>query len=306
MTTGSIKGSFAAFCAALAFVVLSALGFSGCGAAESAAADPSLAPKAETLAVAPVDPSAPAVNPAMPAGPSIEIKANSPADTVRAFYERLRNKQYVAAMKLTNLRPAVDGLTEEEMKDLGVDFGRIAASIPPQMPINGEIVSGDEATVTLKMPNEKDGKMETNEIRLRKEGDAWMMLVADPEGEKRVRREGKNYFFSLRMDVHHSEAKAMLDRINKAEGIYALQNGGKFADLDALVAKGYLPTDIKSSESTGYRYKVALSFDKSTYTSHAIPAVYGKTGKLSFAMRIRRGKDPELASKDAKGEMLKN
>jgi hypothetical protein len=303
MTIGFIKGGYRAYVAGLSFFILAAFLFSGCGAAESAAPDTSIAPKADALAVAPGGPSG---NPAIPSGPSIEIKANSPADTVRAFYERLRNRQYVAAMKLTNLRPAVEGLTEEEMKDLGVDFGQIAASIPPQMPINGEIVSGDEATVTMKMPNEKDGKMETNEIRLKKDGDSWMMLVADPDGEKEVRRQGKNYFFSLRMEVHHSEAKAMLDRINKSEGIYALQNGGKFADIDTLVAKGYLPPDISSSESTGYVYKVILSFDKSTYTAHAVPATYGKTGKLSFAMRIRKGKDPELASKDVRGEMLKN
>ena len=98
----------------------------------------------------------------------------------------------------------------------------------------------------------------------------------------------------------------MLDRVNKAEGIFALQNGGKFADIDTLVSKGYLPADIKSTDSTGYKYSIALAFDKSTYTAHAVPAVYGKTGRLSFAMRIRKGKEPELASKDVKGELLKN
>lgn len=302
MTKGFIKGSAGAHRAGLPFVILAIVLVAGCSSVESAP-ESSVSPKAETLAVAPADPAA---NPAMPSGPSIQIKANSPADTVRAFYERLRNKQYVAAIKLTNLRPAVEGLTEQEMQDLGVDFSQLAESIPPQMPINGEIVSGDEATVTMRVPNDKDGKLETNEIHLRKEADGWIMLVADPEGEKEVRREGKNYFFALRMQVHEQEAQAMLDRINKAEGIYALQNGGKFTDIDTLVSKGYLPADIKSAESTGYKYNVALAFDKSTYTAHAVPAVYGKTGRLSFAMRIRKGKDPELASDDVKGEMLKN
>lgn len=302
MTTGFIKGSTCAHSAVLPFIILAALLITGCGSPESPS-ETAVTPQAETLAIAPAEQPA---NPAMPAGPAIQIKENSPADTVRAFYERLRNKQYVAAMKLTNLRPAVEGLTEAEMSDLGVDFSQLAENIPPQMPINGEIVSGEEASVTMKVPNEKDGKLETNEIRLRKEGDSWVMLVADPEGEKEVRREGKNYFFALRMDVHEAEAQAMLQRINKAEGIYALQNGGKFADIDTLVGKGYLPVDISSPESTGYKYNVALSFDKATYTAHAVPAVYGKSGRLSFACRIRKGEAPELVSKDVKGKMLKN
>lgn len=236
----------------------------------------------------------------------IDIKANSPAHTVSAFYERLRANQFIDALKLTNLRPAVEGLTPEEVKDLGVDFSEIASTIPPQMPINGEIVSGDEATVTMRMPNEKDGQMETNEIRLRKVGDGWLMIVVDDEGEKMVRREGKNYFFALRMEVHHREAQAMLERINKAQGIFALQNGGKFADLETLIGMGYVPKDAASSETTGYNYKISLAFDRSTYTVHATPSEYGKTGRLSFATKIRKGRDPELASKDMRGEILQN
>lgn len=288
--------------AGLLLLVVSAFVFAGCGS--GAGADSTVAnPNAEANPfVAPE----PGKEPVMPAGPSIEIKANSPADTVKAFYERLRANQFIAALKLTNLRPAVEGLSPEEIKDLGVDFGELAKSVPPQMPINGEIVSGDEATVTMKMPNEKDGKLETNEIQLRKEGDNWIMLVADAEGEKMIRKEGKNYFFALRMEVHHREAQAMLQRINKAQGIHALQNGGKFADLETLANRGYVPADALSSESTGYNYKVALAFDNSTYTIHATPAVYGKTGRLSFASKIRKGQDPELLSKDNKGKILQN
>ncbi|QQS43120.1 MAG: hypothetical protein IPM63_09395 [Acidobacteriota bacterium] len=295
-------GSFRVSSAALPFLFVLAVFVNGCGSAASS--DPAAtAAKADANPLTAADPAA---APVMPAGPSIDIKANSPADTVKVFYERLRANRFIDALKLTNLRPAVEGLTPEDVKDLGVDFSEVASSVPPQMPINGEIVSGDEATVTMKMPNEKDGKIETNEIRLRKEGDVWIMLVADPEGERAVRKEGKNYFFSLRMEVHHREAQAMLERINKAQGIYALQNQGKFADLETLANKGYVPADALSAESTGYNYKIALAFDRSTYTVHATPAVYGKTGRLSFASRIRKGKDPELVSRDSKGEILQN
>lgn len=301
----SSSGSFRKWSAALPFLFSIAIIFSGCGAgvpSESASA----ASPSEPGAGAPEVPGSAESSSAAPSGPTIEIQANSPADTVRAFYERLRANQFIAALKLTNLRPAVEGLTEDEMKDLGVDFRQLAESVPPQMPINGEIVSGDEATVTMKMPNEKDGKLETHEIRLRKDGDRWQMLVADEDGEKMIRKEGKNYFFVLRMEVHHAEAQAMLERINKAQGIFALQNGGKFADLETLIGKGYVPTDAASSESTGYNYKISLAFDRSTYTAHATPAVYGKTGRLSFATRIRKGSDPEFSSKDVKGKILQN
>jgi len=285
--------------ASLPFLLAVACLIPGCGATPSATTS-------DSVASVPGSPGTDELNLSMPTGPSIEIKANSPADTVRAFYERLRQNQFVSALMLTNLRPAVEGLTQQELDDLGVDFKQLAQSVPPQMPINGEIVSGDEATVTMKMPNEKDGKLETHEVRLRREGDGWLMLVADEEGEKMIRREGKNYFFVLRMEVHEAEAQAMIERINKAQGIYALQNGGKFGDLETLIGKGYVPADAASSESTGYNYKVSLAFDKSTYTVHATPAEYGKTGRLSFASRIRKGKDPELISKDVNGKILQN
>lgn len=301
MKISFFRGSFRSLIAGLSFLFLALAFTSGCGTAS--VEQPDQPAKTE---IGSSKASAPQPEPAEPKGPSIEIEENSPADTVRAFYERLRANQFIAALKLTNLRPAVEGLTKKEIEDLGVDFGELARSVPPQMPINGEIVSGDEATVTMKIPNEKDGKEETNEIRLRKEGRNWVMLVADPDGEKMVRKEGRNYFFALRMQVHHQEAAAMLQRINKAQGIFALQNGGKFAELATLVDRGYVPKDVLSSESTGYNYKIALAFDRSTYTAYATPAVYGKTGKLSFASRIRRGQTPEMESRDVKGEILQN
>lgn len=240
----------------------------------------------------------------MKSGPTIEIKKNSPSDTVSVFYARLRENRFRDALVLTNLRPAVEGLSDKEVEELGVDFRQIAGMIPAQMPINGEIVTGDDATVTVEMPNEKDGKLEIQELRLRKQKGYWILLVADPQGEKRVKKEGKNYFFALRMDVHHEEAKAMLNRISKAQAIYSLKNQGKFADLRTLVEKGYVPTDALSVESTGYKYDVSLAYDESTYTALATPAEYGKSGKLSFALRIRRGVEPLMISKDVKGKSL--
>jgi hypothetical protein len=239
-------------------------------------------------------------------GAMIRIKENSPADTVRIFYKRLREKKFRDAIVLTNLRPAIEGLTDSEIKDLGVDFGFLAKNVPEHMPINGEIITGKDATVTVRMPNEETKKPEIQEIKLRRSGNSWIVLVADEDGEKMAKKEGKNYFFALRMDVHHQEAKAMLDRIGKAQLIYSMKFGGRFTDLETLIEKGFVPEDAKDSVSTGYQYEVLLASNNATYTALATPAAYGKTGKLSFALSITRDAQPRLTSKDLKGKPLQN
>lgn len=241
-----------------------------------------------------------------PKGALIEIKKDSAADTVKVFYDRLREKKFRDAIMLTNLRPAIEGLTNDELKELGVDFGFLAQSIPENMPINGEIVVGDKATVTVKMPDENDARIQTQEIKLRRENNNWVLLLADENGEKEAKKEGNNYFFALRMKVHHEEAKTMLERIYKAQMIYSTQNDGRFADLQTLVAKGYVPPDALGSITTGYKYDIALREDNTLFTSLATPAEYGKTGKLSFAYKVSREKRPELISKDLSGKPFKN
>jgi hypothetical protein len=240
----------------------------------------------------------------MRSGAKIPIKKDSPADTVLVFYSRLREKRFRDAILLTNLRPAIEGLTDDEMKDLGVDFGFLAQKIPAKIPINGEIVSGKIATVTVEMPDNETDKIALQKINLRQEKENWIILTVDEKAEKLVRKEGKNYFFALRIDVHHKEAKAMLDRIGKAQMIYSMQNKGRFGDLQVLINKGFVPEDAGGSVSTGYKYHIKLDESKTQYTATATPAVYGKTGKLSFALKITSDKQPELISKDIRGKSL--
>lgn len=289
-------------------ITLISICFSGCGAsAESiaksktadtnAGSENSAAPEMSEAAKAEIERNK---------GAMIRIKEDSAADTVRVFYKRLREKQFRDAMMMTNLSSAIRGLTNSEMKDLGVDFGFLAQNIPENMPINGEIVTGKAATVTVQLPNEETSKLEVQEIKLRKDEANWTILVADEEGEKAAKKEGKNYFFALRMDVHHKEAKAMLDRIGKAQMIYSMKNGGKFTDLNTLINNGYVPQDAQNAVSTGYNYGVSLGSAGATYSAFATPAEYGKTGKLSFALRITREAQPELISKDIKGKSIQN
>ena len=240
-----------------------------------------------------------------PRGATIEITQDSPADTVRVFYKNLRENRFREAMFLTNLRPAIEGLTDTELADLQLDLTPIAQQIPTDIEINGEIISGNYATVTAKLPDNETKQITLQDIRLRKEGDYWVILTIDEEAESAVKKQGNKYFFNLRLQTHESEAKAMLERIGKAQMVYAIQNGGLYGELKALVESGLLPDDALSSASTGYNYKVMLASDKKKYYATADPAVFGKTGRLSFLLELDDKRNTRLSAKENQGQSLK-
>lgn len=235
----------------------------------------------------------------------IQIQPNSPADTVRVFYKNLREKRFREAMFLTNLRPAIEGLTDAEMKDLQVDFEPLANKVPADIEINGEIISGNKATVTAKLPNNETEQIELQEINLRRENDVWIILTVDEAAEAAIKKEGKNYFFALKIETHQEEAKKTLERIATAQFVYAAQNGGVYADIPTLINKG-LVSDALATDLSGYNFKILLSSDKKKYTATAEPVVYGKTGKLSFRFEVDGKKSPILKSADNKGKSPKN
>lgn len=238
-------------------------------------------------------------------GATIEIEKDSPADTVRVFYKSLRENRFREAIFLTNLRPAIEGLTDTELEELQLDLAPIAQQIPDEIEINGEIISGKYATVTAKLPDNETKKIELQEIRLRKEGDFWVILTIDEQAEDTIKKEGNKYFFNLRLQTHESEAKAMMERVSKAQMIYALQNGGIYGEMSALVEKGFLPEDALTADSTGYNYKIFVASDKKKYYATAEPAVFGKTGKLSFLLELDDKKKPVLTAKENQGQTLK-
>jgi hypothetical protein len=245
-----------------------------------------------------------AANASEPKGPTITIDPNGPADTVRAFYKLLREKKFREAIFLTNLRPAIEGLTDTEMKDFAVDFESIAGQVPAEIQINGEIITGDSATVTANMPNDDGDKTELQQIKLKRQGDLWIILTVDPEAERRIKAEGKQYFYNLRIETHEDEAKKMLERISKAELAYSLQNGGNVADMQTLITGGLLPPDVTSSVSTGYNFKIEVASTKRQYTAWATPAEYGKSGKLSFVLKLDNKGISHVTSKDNGGKPL--
>lgn len=240
-----------------------------------------------------------------PKGPTIHIEKDGPADTVRAFYKDLRDKKFREAIFLTNLRPAIEGLTEAELKDFAIDFEAIAGQVPVEIEINGEIVTGDKATVTANLPSNDTDKNEIQTINLRRENGIWIILTVDGPAEKRIKAEGDRYFYNLRIETHEDEAKKMLERISKAELAYSLQNGGVCSDMTALIGGGLLPDDVRTGESTGYNFTITLIADKRQYFATATPVVYGKSGKNSYLLQLDGKGISHVTGKDNGGKPLK-
>jgi hypothetical protein len=238
-----------------------------------------------------------------PKGATIQIKDGTPSETVRAFYSKLREKKFREAIFLTNLRPAIEGLTDDELKEFAVDFEAVARNVPAEVEINGEIITGDQATVTAKLPDDDD-KLSIQEIRLQKRGEIWVILSADPATEKAIEKDGKHYFQNLKVSTHQEEAKTMLDRIAKAQMVYSLQNNGEYSEFQKLIKDGLLPSDVLSSESTGYSYLLSLSPDRKRYSVSAMPAIYGKSGKLSYRLDLNEDGKPFVKSGDQGGKPL--
>jgi hypothetical protein len=273
---------------AATLISLSAISCSASASETPAFSDPAVAAR-----------SAKAVN-----GATIEIKPNSPADTVRTFYTKLRERRFREAIYLTNLRPAIEGLTDDELKEFAVDFEAIAKHVPQEIEINGEIISGDAATVTARLPGDDMEKLEFQEIRLRRTGEFWTILSADEETEQRILKEGKEYFRALKIETHQDEARLMLERISKAQFVFSLQNEGRYSSVGGLIELGLLPADVMSSESTGYNYAIVLTDGGKGYFATATPAVYEKTGKLSFMLKPAEKGLPKINSRDNKGQQL--
>jgi hypothetical protein len=209
----------------------------------------------------------------------------SPSDTVREFYKAMREKRYREAFDLSIYKAAIDPLKPQEFEDLRPDFDKVALAVSEKMPtdvkITGEQISGDDATVFIKILD-ADGKEELEPTMLVKLNGGW--VVGDRDSLQNVKKAGKEFFFNARIDAHHSDVQDMLTRISLAQLLYSQQHNGLFADLATLIAAGLLPKDLEGVESTGYRFHISSVDAGKSWNAGAEPAKYGRTGKLSFYM----------------------
>jgi hypothetical protein len=206
-------------------------------------------------------------------------QARTPTETVREFYKAMREKRFREAFALSIYKPAIDSLSAEEFGELRPDFEKMAAAIPENIEVSGEQTSGDLATVFVKIADaEKADQPEP--VGLMREGGVW--IIGDHDNQEIVRKAGRQFFFQARIETHHSEVQAMLQRISLVQLAYASQHNNTYADLPTLIAAGLVPKDIETSDTTGYRFHLALAKDAKSWTAGAEPARYDHTGRLSF------------------------
>ncbi|HEX7175214.1 MAG TPA: hypothetical protein VF240_08015 [Pyrinomonadaceae bacterium] len=229
--------------------------------------------------------------PAAPPPPQQKAAPGSPSFAVQEFYRLMRERRFREAFALSIFAPALEGLSAAEYEDLKPDFERQAGEVPEQVALTGEQMSGDDATVFMKLGT--DEAPQVVPLPLIRERGAW--LFGDREGQKLVKKQGKKYFFEARMAAHQDDAENMLRRISTAQIIYSAQNGGLFGNLQQLVRSALIPADVLSTASTGYHFHVETAPGGKSYTGGAEPARYGRTGRLSFYI------DPSGLKKDDKG-----
>ena len=217
----------------------------------------------------------------------------SPTDTMRDFYRMMREKKYREAFGISIYRQAIEGLSTEEYNDLKPDFDKMAIAvsekIPEKVDITGEQISGDVATVFVKVAD-ADGKERVEPASLIKIDNAW--VVGDRENLELVKKAGKKFFFEARISAHHSDVQDMLTRITLAQVAYSQSHNGQFGNMAELIAAGYIPKDLEGIESTGYRFQVIRPADGKSWYATAEPAEYGRSGRLSFyldASGVRSG-----------------
>lgn len=224
----------------------------------------------------------------------------SPTETVREFYRRMREKKFREAFSLSIYKSAIEPLKPQEFEDLKPDFERVAVAvregIPPTLDITGEQISGDAATVFVKVLD-AEGKQKIEPTSLIKVNGVW--IVGDKENQELVNKAGKQFFFNARIDAHHNDVQDMLTRISLAQVIYSQQHNGQFGDLATLVAAGLVPKDLEGTESTGYRFRISVNPAAKTWSAAAEPVQYGRTGRLSFYLDAAG-----VRSSDMKGKPL--
>jgi hypothetical protein len=204
-----------------------------------------------------------------------DYKAGSPTFVVQQFYQLLRAKRYAEGFRLSIYSLALEGLSAAELRELEPDFERIAAALPEQVEIRGEEISGDTATVFVKLSN----AAQSQEVALLKVEGRW--VIGDHDTQKILKKQGRTYFFNERMRISEAEVNEWLQEILGAQLLY-FKAKQRYASLQELsrISEVYQP--LAHGIASGYRFTVTPSADGQRFVATAVPLTYGRTGKLSF------------------------
>src|SRR6185295_3416383 len=170
----------------------------------------------------------------------------SPTETTRQFYQLLREKKFREAFVLSIYRSAIESLSPQEFEELRPDFEKMSLAVTEKMPakidISGEQISGDVATVFVKILD-PDGKEKVESAALIKLDNHW--IIGDKENLELVKKAAKQFFFEARINAHHSDVQDMMTRISLAEVLYSQNHNGQFGNLAELITAGAVPKDIE-------------------------------------------------------------
>src|SRR5262245_40657623 len=146
----------------------------------------------------------------------------SPTETMREFYRMMREKKYREAFGISIYRQAIETLSTQEYEDLKPDFDKMAIAvsekIPDKVDITGEQISGDMATVFVRVVD-ADGKEKVEPASLIKVNNSW--IVGDQDSLRMVQQAGKKFFFDARINAHHSDVQELLTCISLAQLAYS-------------------------------------------------------------------------------------
>lgn len=216
-------------------------------------------------------------------GVSAQNIQRSPSDVVREFYKAMREHRFKDAWSMTIYKPAVEGLTAEEMEDLRSTFEEQAAHVPEQVEITGEQIEGNAAKVFVKLPaTESTPQVTSQPVTLINSGGAW--IVGDEANQAIVNKAGRRYFLDAVIEVNQNAIEDFLKNLVGLEAVYALAHDGAFGDQKALVGAGLMSDDVVDPKSTGYSFHLTIATGSKSYVAGAEPVPYGHTGKLSFGM----------------------
>ena len=207
----------------------------------------------------------------------------TPSDVVREFYKAMREHRFKDAFSLTIYKPAVEGLSAEEMEDLRSDFEEKAAAVPEQVEITGEQIDGKTATVFVKVPvNESTPQITSQPVNLISSGGAW--IIGDESNQAIVKKAGRRFFLDALITQHQSDIEDLLRRVIAVQIVYSQQHGGAYGDLAALINTGLVSKVAGDPKVLGYNLRVTVGKDGKTYLAGAEPTRYGHSGKLSYWM----------------------
>ena len=219
--------------------------------------------------------------PQTPTAAATTTQARTPIQTVTEFYKALRERRFRDAFALSIYKPAIEGLSAEELAELQPEFEKLAGAVPEKIEFGGEQISGDTATVFARVGGE-NAQLEAITL-MRAPGGAW--IFGDAENEAIVKRDGKEFFLKARIETHHREVEALLLKLATAQAGYSMQHGGQFGDMAALLAsKPALREDVESAKTLGYNFQITLGKDAKSYKVNAEPVRHGRTGLLSYHM----------------------